>query len=94
MKVHGIVVIDLTQTNSATAAKAALWDALCDTPSGADVRLTVPRWDWWAPFAIDALLEYVDQLGTVTVQSDAKTVRRWVVALRQGSRHLHAVADR
>ena len=94
MKVQGVVIVDLSHITSASAAKAALWDALCDTPPGADVRLTVPRWDWWAPSAIDAMLELGDHLASVTVESDAQTVRRWVVALRQGSRQLHAVAGR
>ncbi|MGY1691995.1 hypothetical protein [Geodermatophilus sp. SYSU D01105] len=91
---HGIVVVDLTSITSASAAKTVIWEALCDTPVGADVRLFLPRWDWWAPFAIDTLLELGNHLGSVTVESDAQTVRRWVVALREGSRHLHAVADR
>ena len=30
-----------------------------------------PAWDWWAPFAIDALLELGDHFGDVTVESDA-----------------------
>ena len=93
MKVQGVVIVDLSHITSASAAKAALWDALCDTPAGVDVRLTVPRWDWWAPFAVDMLLEHSGQLGFVTVEGDARTVRRWVVGLRHGSQHLHAVSD-
>ena len=95
MKVHGVVVIDLSRITTASAAKAAIWDALCDTPPGADVRIAVPRWDWWAPFAIDFILDMGDHLGAVTIESDARTVRRWVVALRQGGSvgHLQAVGD-
>jgi hypothetical protein len=93
MKVHGVVVVDLSRITTATAAKAAIWDAICDSPPGADVGLVVPRWDWWPPFAVDMLLEVGEHLGSVTVESDAQTVRRWVVALRQASRPLQAVAE-
>jgi hypothetical protein len=94
MKVHGVVVVDLRSITTTNAATTVLWEALSDTPPGADVHLLVPAWDWWATFAIDTLIELGDHLGSVTVESDAQTVRRWVIALRQDGRHLHAVGDR
>ncbi len=99
MKVHGVVVIDLTRLHldsrdAASTAKAALWGVLADTPPGADVRLIVRAWDWWCRFAIDTLLDLGDHLASVTVESDAVTVRRWVLALRQGARSIGLGADR
>ena len=96
MRVHGVVVIDLSRLrldsrDAVPKAKAAIWSVLSETPAGADVRLIVPAWEWWAPFAAETLLEFGDELGTVTVESDPKTVRQWVLALRRGSRHLRAV---
>ncbi len=91
MKVSGVVIVDLTRITTVAAAKSVIWNAVCDAPSGADVRLLVPAWDWWAPFAIDLMLELGDHLGSVTVESDAQTVRRWVLGLRRGSGHLEAI---
>jgi hypothetical protein len=99
MDVHGVVVINLARVNlknrdAVSVAKATVWSVLCETPPGADVRLVVPAWSWWCPFVADLLLEHSEHLGSVTVESDAKTVREWVLALRHGSRHLKAVSGK
>ena len=100
MRVHGVVVVDLTRLrldskDAASTAKAALWRALCDTPAGADVRLIAPRWDWWCPFAAQALLEMGTHVASVVVEStDPDAVRNWVVALRQEIRANESVMDR
>jgi hypothetical protein len=61
-------------------------------PEGADVRLIVPKWDWWSPFAGQALLEMGDGLGRIDVESsDAATVGEWVRLLRQGARAIQPV---
>ena len=99
MKIQGVVVINLTRLrlsgrDAVSTANAAMWSVLSETPAGADLRLIVPAWDWWSPFAADALLgELGEDLGTITVESsDPMTVREWVLALRRGSRHLQAVS--
>ncbi|MDP9459606.1 MAG: hypothetical protein M3Q22_04895 [Actinomycetota bacterium] len=89
MNVTGIVVIDLTRLrlqgrDAASTARGAIWRALADAPVSVDVRLVVPAWDWWAPAAASALLDHEDDINTVVVESDAATVRQWVLALRYG----------
>ena len=93
MRVHGIVVIDLTRLHldgrdAVSTVKGAIWRHLCDAPPGVEVRLVVPAWSWWAPFAAEAVREHENDINVITVESDAATVRRWVLALRYGA---HAV---
>ncbi len=93
MKVSGVVIIDLRRITSASAARVTVWEALADIPFGADVRLLVPAWEWWAEAAVDQVLESAEHLGDVTIESDAQTVRRWVLCLRRGSRGLQAASN-
>jgi hypothetical protein len=92
MKVSGVVVIDLTKirldsSDAASTAKGAIWHALADAPPGADVRLIVPRWDWWAQFAVPTVMEFGAHIATITVEStDPATVGQWVRQLRQEAR--------
>ncbi len=99
MKVRGVVVInlarlDLTDQDAASTARAAIWAAVCETPAGVDVRLIVPRWGWWCRFAAEELRQYGDHINEVVVESDAATVRRWVLALRYGVDAVDQVRDR
>ena len=96
MNVHGIVVIDLTRLHldgrdAVSTVKGAIWGALCDAPNGVDVRLVVPTWAWWAPFAAEAVRDHENDINAITVESDASTVRRWVLALRYGAATVESV---
>lgn len=89
MKVHGVVVIDLARRNldgpdAASTARGLIWSGLVEAPAGVDVRLVVPGWSWWSPFAAEEVRDHGEHLGNVTVEGDAETVRRWVLALRYG----------
>ncbi|MDP9358989.1 MAG: hypothetical protein M3R02_27660 [Chloroflexota bacterium] len=98
MRVRGIVHVDLSRADltgpdAASTARGLIWSALLEAPQGADVHLVVPRWGWWAPFAAEEVRAYADHLGEVTVESDAATVRRWVLALRYGAAAVESSAS-
>lgn len=92
MILRGIVRLDLTTLqlgyhDDPSTVKGVLWSCLRDVPDGADVRLIVPKWDWWAGLVITDLWDLAEHVGSLTVESvDPDTVRTWLQALHEQQR--------
>ena len=89
MILKGTVVINLTRLDlgymdDVSTVRGVLWHSLSDTPPGADVRLIVPSWDWWAGLVMSDLADLADHLGSLTIEStDPGAVRQWMQALHE-----------
>lgn len=92
MNLRAVVILDLTRLHlghrdDVSTVKGAFWGTLADTPAGADVRLIVPKWDWWCGLVIREFVDLADHLGNVTLEcTDPDTVRRWVQAISEHQR--------